>query len=97
MDQLVTVPLRSRGFAGEKLTLILKADREEMTRSGVWSQRSNPIYEPEIETHVVPVTGGTGNWIRTDQTYLTALRTVGVIDRNGALDLIGNRDYRTLR
>ncbi|MGB7323311.1 MAG: right-handed parallel beta-helix repeat-containing protein [Rubripirellula sp.] len=62
----VTVPLTHRGFAGEKLTVIFPADRDEINRTGVWSQRSNPIYQPEIDTYVVPATGGTGRWIRSE-------------------------------
>ena len=60
----VQVPLRGRGFAGENLTLILPADRDEVSKPGVWSILGNPIYQPEIETYLVSAIAGTGHWVR---------------------------------
>ena len=65
-DEIVTINFLHGGFAGEELTIILPADRDELNRSGVWSTDDSPIYQPEIDTYRVPTSGGTGKWINTE-------------------------------
>ncbi|WP_425397049.1 matrixin family metalloprotease [Aeoliella sp.] len=91
----VTVPLLHAPFPGEELTLILPADRDEVNKPGVWSARSNPIYQPEIYTQLGNVTAGTGNWVRTrvsDDFGLTPTN-IGDLNRDGVLDVLDSTHY----
>lgn len=91
----VTVPLLHAPFPGEELTLILPADRDEVNKPGVWSARSNPIYQPEIDTQLGNVTAGTGNWVRTriSDDFQLSPTDIGDLDRDGVLDVLDATHY----
>ncbi len=92
---VVTVPLFHAPFASEQVSLILPADRDEGNKPGVWSARSNPIYQPEIFTETVVPTGGTGNWVRSrvsDDFGLSAT-DIGDLNRDGTLDVLDATHY----